>query len=94
MSNVEDDDFYGEAVTWTDDVFGDEPERIDHEDFLMLKSGSIYRKLLDTRKMMFPVECHHCYSVYDLAGVETVARYADCTVYKTPCCNRTADDRT
>lgn len=45
------------------------------------------------KAMLAPVRCNHCRTVYDLGNVETVARYADCTVYKTPCCGRTVDDR-
>jgi hypothetical protein len=39
------------------------------------------------------VLCLRCRSTYDLGHVQTVARYADCTVYITPCCNRQVDDR-
>jgi WhiB family redox-sensing transcriptional regulator len=39
------------------------------------------------------VLCLHCGSTYDLGHVETVARYADCAVYITPCCKRQVDDR-
>jgi WhiB family redox-sensing transcriptional regulator len=39
------------------------------------------------------VLCRHCSGTYDLDHVETVARYGDCTVYITPCCNRQVDDR-
>lgn len=39
------------------------------------------------------VVCAHCGSIYDLMKVTTVARYADCTVFTTPCCGREADDR-
>jgi hypothetical protein len=39
------------------------------------------------------VRCAHCYGTYDLLDVEVVARYADCSVFTTPCCGRQADDR-
>lgn len=39
------------------------------------------------------VECRHCSGTYNLMAVETIARYADCTVFKAPCCGRTVDDR-
>lgn len=42
---------------------------------------------------MAPVQCTHCSEIYDLTKVETVHRYADCTVFLTPCCRRTVDDR-
>ena len=34
-----------------------------------------------------------CSKVFDLWAVEVVQRYADCTVFKLPCCGRTTDDR-
>lgn len=37
--------------------------------------------------------CTHCNSVYDPGGVEIVARYADCDMFKAPCCGRTVDNR-
>lgn len=43
--------------------------------------------------MISPVRCTHCGKKYDLADVKIVARYADCTVFKSPCCDRTVDDR-
>jgi hypothetical protein len=46
------------------------------------------------KQMISPVLCLRCGETYDLANVEVVARYADCTMFKTPCCGRTVDDRT
>lgn len=46
------------------------------------------------RDMIHPVRCNHCSQVYDLCDGKPVHRYADCTVYITPCCNRQVDDRT
>lgn len=44
--------------------------------------------------MMFPVRCLRCHrGVYDLAKVEVTARYADCSMWKTPCCDAVVDDR-
>ena len=40
-----------------------------------------------------PARCAFCGRVYDLGTVTVTARYVDCSVWKTPCCNRTADDR-
>jgi hypothetical protein len=38
--------------------------------------------------------CLHCGGIFDeLAVTEVVARYADCDVYKAPCCGRTVDNR-
>ncbi len=45
-------------------------------------------------KMTAPVICNGCGKVYDLAAGKVVHRYGDCTQYRTPCCNRLADDRT
>lgn len=47
----------------------------------------------DTTGMMFPAQCRYCQGVYDLANVEVTARYADCSMWKSPCCNRQVDDR-
>jgi hypothetical protein len=37
--------------------------------------------------------CTHCNAIYDIGNVEVIASYADCTVFKSPCCNRTVDER-
>lgn len=39
------------------------------------------------------VRCTYCGVMYDEMGVKVIARYADCTLYETPCCKRTTDDR-
>ena len=44
-------------------------------------------------EMATPVRCTHCGGVYDLGAVEVTARYVDCSVWKSPCCRRTVDDR-
>ena len=46
-----------------------------------------------TRGMTSPVECAYCHQVYDLGTVTVTARYMDCSVWKSPCCDRTVDDR-
>lgn len=43
--------------------------------------------------MSTPVLCRRCGKVYDLGKVTVTARYADCSVWTTPCCQTTADDR-
>lgn len=43
--------------------------------------------------MTSPVRCTFCGKVYDLGHVEVISRYADCSVFKTPCCGRQVDDR-
>lgn len=43
--------------------------------------------------MSDPFRCRWCGAVYDLAHVEVTARYSDCSVWKSPCCKNTADDR-
>jgi hypothetical protein len=42
---------------------------------------------------MYKVKCTHCGLTYNLESVKIIARYSDCTVFKTPCCNVMADDR-
>jgi hypothetical protein len=49
--------------------------------------------MADGRATSNRVQCARCGGIYDLGGVETVARYADCTVFKAPCCGATVDDR-
>jgi hypothetical protein len=45
-------------------------------------------------EMFMPLECAHCGQVYDAGKVTVTARYADCSVWTTPCCRRTGvDDR-
>lgn len=44
-------------------------------------------------RMTSPVRCSHCSRLYDLGAVTVTARYADCSVWKSPCCGRTVDDR-
>lgn len=39
------------------------------------------------------VKCCHCNSIYDITKVEVIHRFADCSVFKTPCCNLQVDDR-
>jgi hypothetical protein len=44
------------------------------------------------RDMFKPVRCT-CGQIYDVGAVEVTARYTDCSMWTTPCCKRTADDR-
>ena len=46
----------------------------------------------DVIGMMSPVRCR-CGAVYDLSMVHVTARYDDCSVWRTPCCERRMDDR-
>lgn len=46
-----------------------------------------------TEGMTFPVRCTRCRSIYDSATVTVTARYSDCSVWVSPCCNQTVDDR-
>lgn len=39
------------------------------------------------------VRCRFCGGKYDLMTVHVIARYADCSVWRTPCCGQQADDR-
>lgn len=45
------------------------------------------------KDMRFPVRCTRCNGVYDSATVTVTARYSDCSVWVSPCCNQTVDDR-
>ena len=47
----------------------------------------------DTAGTLSPVRCTYCNRTYDLGAVEVTARYEDCSVWVTPCCGRTVDDR-
>jgi hypothetical protein len=59
----------------------------------------MYRPIGDKKEiqsMMVPVRCCRCSKVYDLCDVKSeniIHRYSDCTLYKSPCCNQTVDDR-
>lgn len=41
------------------------------------------------------VRCTHCNTIYSLGDdvKEVIARYADCDVFRSPCCNRIVDSR-
>lgn len=45
------------------------------------------------KEMSLPVRCTRCRNVYDVATVEVIARYSDCSVWVSPCCRQTVDDR-
>jgi hypothetical protein len=47
----------------------------------------------DIAGMSQPARCTHCDGIYDLGTVEVTARYADCSMWKSPCCGLTVDDR-
>lgn len=58
--------------------------------------GRVYARGMsraDLSKMLDPMRCMRCHQVFDGGAVEVVARYADCTVFKTPCCGAVVDDR-
>jgi hypothetical protein len=46
----------------------------------------------ETEGMFDPVRCT-CGGIYDLGKVTVTARYTDCSVWTTPCCRRSVDDR-
>jgi hypothetical protein len=47
-----------------------------------------------SEQMFSPVRCNRCHNgIYDLGKVEVTARYTDCSVWRTPCCNQVVDDR-
>ena len=62
----------------------------------MIEMGGFYyvEPKYDTKGMISPVLCRRCGTVYDLCNAEVKARYADATVFTTPCCNVQVDDRT
>lgn len=47
----------------------------------------------DVTGMTSPVRCSHCGGVYDLGTVTVTGRYTDCSVWRSPCCGLTVDDR-
>jgi len=62
-------------------------------DRYMTADGRLIAHPDEIAEMHFPVRCAFCGRVYDIGKVKVVARYADCSVWKTPCCGITADDR-
>jgi hypothetical protein len=46
-----------------------------------------------TAAMFMPVQCAYCQGVYDLGKVTVTARYTDCSMWRSPCCDITVDDR-
>jgi hypothetical protein len=52
-----------------------------------------HRDRVDVSSMFSPAQCAHCGGVYDLGTVEVTARYADCSMWKAPCCGLLVDDR-
>ena len=43
--------------------------------------------------MLCPALCGICGSAFDLAACQVMARYSDCDVFRTTCCNRRMDTR-
>ncbi|MFV8317141.1 hypothetical protein [Mycobacterium sp. 23] len=56
----------------------------------VLLDGTTQRQIA---RMSQPARCLRCFKVYDLGTVVITARYADCSVWRTPCCNQAVDDR-
>lgn len=44
-------------------------------------------------EMVSPVRCLICQAIYDVGKVTVTARYTDCSVWMSPCCNVQVDDR-
>lgn len=61
-------------------------------DYGMIRNAKQAAELELIEGMFKPVRCT-CGRIYDLGAVEVTARYSDCSVWKAPCCGRTADDR-
>lgn len=57
------------------------------------KTGRGLRSATPIGRMMIPVECAHCHTVYDMTSVEVTGRWLDCTAWVSPCCKRSVDDR-
>lgn len=55
--------------------------------------GILRARLGVADSMLSPVLCR-CGEVYDTAKVTVTARYADCSMWRSPCCGALADDRT
>lgn len=49
--------------------------------------------LLAMDDMFIAVRCTHCQGIYDLGKVEVTGRYVDCSMWRSPCCNKLVDDR-
>lgn len=64
----------------------------DAPEYVMNEHGFMQAIPVEAIGMMSPCQCS-CGSVFDLGMVEVIARYADASVFKTPCCGKTADDR-
>ena len=71
-------------------------EVINNELIIWRGDGAIqkFKAIGQIKSMISPVVCSHCGKVYDLASGKVEVRFTDCTQFKTPCCNTTADDRT
>jgi len=50
-------------------------------------------ELVDCEEMRDPVRCARCSTVYDLAHVVVIDRYADCSTWRCPGCGSLVDDR-
>lgn len=57
------------------------------------KYGLIIEYPSDVLEMTSPYRCLRCDKVHDVANVEVVGRYSDCTMWKCPNCGKTIDDR-
>lgn len=44
-------------------------------------------------RMVSPVRCLHCRTIYDMGAVQTIGHYADCITWRCPGCRLLVDDR-
>jgi hypothetical protein len=58
----------------------------------MSRTAKPRRALAGVADIAIPVQ-RTCGTIYDMQRVEVLARHLDCTVWRTPCCGRQADDR-
>jgi hypothetical protein len=69
------------------------PEIIGYNTVVDIMGRVLATPIYNTKGMTSPVLCNHCGQVYDLCAGSVIARHADATVYKTPCCDKQVDDR-
>lgn len=72
-------------------IIADNGDRLTIDDAGNMVIERNFREL--TADMIAPVHCSYCGDVYDLAACTPTARFADCDVFRTPCCDVTADTR-
>jgi hypothetical protein len=49
--------------------------------------NGLFSTASDISGMTSPVRCTRCGGVYDLGNVTVTARYTDCSMWRSPCCD-------